>query len=161
MVAPVTSVSLTWRVPSRRIRRDLPPILDIARVAYGIEHTETARAAALLLQREACRVTRSSEALCVVFDWPRRTAWTVHGRVTFDQLTELVAEVAGSGRRSVVGPAVVEPIGPAPTRAVLAIRRHARAYDDLELAALSRLASGVAARFEHLIIRRDDNPLGR
>ncbi len=156
MVAAVTPVKLEWRV--RRNDQTLPPLLKIAKSALDVVRAETPRAAALLLEREACRVTRSAEASCMAFDWARRTAWSIHGRVTFEQLVDLVAEVAGSGQRAIVGATLIEPIGTAPTRIVLAIRRRATRYDGSEIAALARLARAVAPRLEQLVAERDINP---
>jgi len=63
---------------------------------------------------------------------------------------ELVAGVAGSGRRSLIGNALVAPIGPAPARAVIALRRSTPFRSpDIELVA--GLANGVASAFERLL----------
>jgi len=153
MVAAVTPVRLEWRL--RRNEHTLPPLLKIAKSALDVVRAETPRIAALRLEREACLVTRSAEASCMAFDWARRTAWSVHGQVTFQQLVDLVAEVAGSGQRAIFGATVIEPIGPAPSRIVLAIRRHVTPYNEVELAALARLARAVAPRFEELVPARD------
>lgn len=159
----VTSVELIWPVP--------PPVLPLAPARPGVlatpltsmpsphELTEivcavaaetTFAAAALRLQRETCRLTRATEALCVAFDWPRRLAWTADGALAAEQVKELIAQVAGSGRRTVIGNALVAPIGTAPARAVIAVRR-ATPFRLFEIEMVVGLAHGVAAAFERLL----------
>ena len=74
------------------------------------------------------------------------------GRTSFlgsEQVVELVAQVAGSGRRRLIGITLLVPIGPAPARAVVALRRNT---PEVELVA--GLAHGVAAAFQRLLSAR-------
>ena len=127
---------------------------DLTALARTIAAEQSFDRAAIRLQHEACRLVRATEALCVVFDWPRRAAWTVQGPIVNESVRELVAQVAGSGRRSILGNALLEPIGPAPSRVVLALRKPTGAtFSVQEVAILSTLALGLAASFDRLISR--------
>lgn len=98
------------------------------------------------LEREACRLLRAREATLIAIDRAGGTVWTLDGSVIGDEIRALVARVADTGERAVLGPAVFEPIGGPRARAVLAVRRRADerfAADDLAL--VSALAGGVAA----------------
>jgi hypothetical protein len=104
------------------------------------------------LQREACRMTRSYEATVVTFDWTDRSVWTLDGSVMSDEVCELVARVAGRGQREIFGHALVEPIGTAPARAVLVLRRSARArFEADDLALVAALVGGVAGTINRLL----------
>jgi hypothetical protein len=159
----VTSVELVWTVP--------PPVLPLAparpgvlatplsatpsmqeltAIARAIAGEKTFRDAAFRLQRELSRLTCSAEAMCVALDWPRRVAWSADGLVASEQVMELVAQVAGSGRRALIGNAVVAPIGPAPARAVIALRR-STPFRSPEIELVAGVANGVAATFERLL----------
>jgi hypothetical protein len=103
------------------------------------------------LEREACRLTRAREATVIAIG---RTGaiWTRDGSVISDEVHALVTRVADSGQRAVLGPALFEPIGGPPARAVLAVRR--RAYQRFErddIALISALAGGVAATLHRLL----------
>ena len=123
---------------------------ELTAIARAIAAEGTFRDAACRLQRELSRLTRSAEVMCVAFDWPRRIAWSANGIVTSEEVMELVAQVAGSGRRALIGNALVAPIGPAPARAVVALRR-ATPYRSPEIELVAGLASGVASAFERLL----------
>ena len=60
------------------------------------------------------------------------------------------AQVAWSGRRAVIGNALVAPIGAAPARAVIAARR-ATPFRPPEIELVYELAHGVAAAFARLV----------
>jgi hypothetical protein len=159
----VTSVELIWTMPPPPLPlapakpgvlatpvASLPSMQELAAITRAIAAERTFRDASGRLQRELGRLTRSAEAVCVAIDWPRRIAWTGDGLVTSEPVMELVAGVAGSGRRSLIGNALVAPIGPAPARAVIALRRSAPFRSpDIELVA--GLANGVAETFERLL----------
>ena len=53
---------------------------------------EDVERAAQRLQQEACRITRASEALCVMFDWPRRIAYTLQGPIGNENAVPKVGE---------------------------------------------------------------------
>ena len=130
----------------------LPSMHDLAAVSRAIAIEPTFDAAARRLQREACQLTRSTEALCVVFDWPRRTARTVQGPITNEAVRDLIAQVAGSGRWSLLGNALIVPIGTTPARLVLALRRPSGAtYQLAEAGLVSALCGGIAPTFERLL----------
>jgi hypothetical protein len=163
----VTAVELVWTVPppvlplprprpgvlaSPLAPPPLPSMHELTAISVAIAAEVTFDAAALRFQREARRLTRSTEALCVGFDWPRRIAWTVHGRIANEAVKELVAQVAGSGRWSLLGNALLLPIGAVPARVVLALRRPSGSSFQLaEAAMVSALCGGVAPTFERLI----------
>lgn len=133
----------------------IPSMTDLTALAKAIANEQSFERAALRLQTEACRLARVTEALCVVFDWPRRAAWTLQGPITNESVKELVAQVAGSGHRSILGNALLEPIGPAPSRAVLALRKPpGGTFSVQEIAMVSTLALGLASSIDRLIARR-------
>jgi hypothetical protein len=63
----------------------------------------------------------ASDVLCVWIDWPNRLSWSVAGPLAA-RLQELVPEVAGSGHRIVLANAIIQPVGPAPSRNALLIK---------------------------------------
>lgn len=160
----VTSVELVWQVPPPVLPLPratpgvmstplLPSMHELADVARAIAGEVTFQAAARRLELEAKRLTHSIDSLCVGFDWPRRAAWSSQGPITNEAVKELVAQVAGSGRWSLLGNALVVPIGQAPARAVLALRRPG-AYQLAEAGLVSALCGGVAAPIERLLSAR-------
>jgi len=130
----------------------LPSMLELSAATRAVAAETQLRPAIAVLQREACWMTRSFEATVITFDWARRTAWTLDGSVMSDEIRELVARVAGRGKREVFGHAMIEPIGTAPARAVLTLRRtasHPFTPDDIALVAA--LIGGVAATMNRLL----------
>ncbi len=159
----VTSVELSWPVPPPMLPlaparpgvlatplTSLPSHHGLSEIVRAVAAATSFAAAAVQLQREICRLTRAAEALCVAFDWPRRIAWTANGAVAAEQVKELVAQVAGSGRSTVIGNALVAPIGAAPARAVIAVRR-ATPFRVPEIELVVELADGVSATFARLL----------
>jgi hypothetical protein len=161
----VTAVELVWTVPPPvsplpRPRAGvmatplglapLPTMHDLAEVSRAIAAEQTFTAAARRLELEARRMTRSTEALCVAFDWARRVAWSAQGPIGNQAVVDLVAQVAGSGRWSMIGNALVVPIGGAPARAVIALRRIGT-YQLAEAGLVSALAGGIAPAIERLL----------
>lgn len=129
----------------------IPSMTELTALARTIATEISFEHAALRLQRETCRLVRATEAMCVVFDWPRRAAWTLQGPITNESVKELVAQVAGSGHRSIIGNALLEPIGPAPSRVVLALRKPTGAtFSVQEVAMISTLTLGLATSFDRL-----------
>jgi len=169
----VTPVELIWRVPPPPpplpLPLPLPPPLPVARagvmstplampsmhdlatIARNLAAESSLLAAVVRLQRDVGRLLRVTDTLCVWLDWPRRIAWTLSGRLGV-QVHELVMQVAGSGHRTIVGSALVEPIGPAPTRSVLALRKPpGMTFGRDELAMIGALAAGIAPALDRLI----------
>ena len=117
------------------------------------------RSAVEALQREACRLTGAWEATVIALDRTRGTLWTRDDSAMSDEIHRLVAHVAATGQRAVIGHALLEPIGGPPAYAVLALRRHAGerfAVDGLAL--LGALVGGVAATLHRLIERSFRHP---
>jgi hypothetical protein len=118
----------------------------------SIADEQRLRDAALRLQVEACRLTRSAHAMLVTYDWQRHTAWTVEGPVASIVVRDLVAQVAGSGRRQVLATSLVEPIGGAPAKAVLCLRRPpGQRFTDDDVALVTALVAALAAPLARLI----------
>ena len=117
--------------------------------------TETSLAAAAArVQRDASQIFHVRDALLFWIDWPHRMAWTLGGRVNHD-VEELVIDVAGSGKRGFLSGAIIEPLGPAPTRAVLALRKPSGlAFVASELTVIGTLASCIAPAMDRLIRAR-------
>jgi hypothetical protein len=131
--------------------RQLPAMRDLTALVRTLSDEAGLRTAIVRLQREMCSLLRLTDALCVWLDWPRRVVWSVTGR-TSEQVQELVLGVAGSGRPSLLGSALLQPIGPPPARAVFAFRRSpGTTFDPGELAMISTLASGLAPALDRLI----------
>lgn len=105
-----------------------------------------------VLEREARSLTRSYDATVIVYDWSRRAGWTLDGSVISDEVRELVERVAWYGRCEVFGHSLVEPIGAAPARAVLFLRRDADdQFSPDDIALVSALLGGIAATVNRLI----------
>lgn len=126
----------------------LPMTVELTRGVAAIPHDldavlaelDTPEYAIEEVQREACRLTNSREALAIVIDWRSGEAWSVHGRITSAALRDAAMEVAASGRRELIGCTAIEPLG---KRAVLVVRRLATTYAADDLVGLNRLASRV------------------
>lgn len=97
--------------------------IDCARFALALAGEHDLLAAATAVETEARRVTRSDEALCVLVDWANGVAFTPRGRIDMAEVCELVRDVASRGQPRQVGDALLVPLGAAPARAVLAVRR--------------------------------------
>jgi hypothetical protein len=129
----------------------LPSMRALSAIMTNLASASSLTDAVVQLQRDVCKQLHLSDALVVWIDWPRRAAWSVTGRLG-EQVQELVTGVAGTGRRSVVGSAVVEPLGLAPSRAVLALRRSSGStFGATELAVISAIASCIAPPLDRLI----------
>jgi hypothetical protein len=130
----------------------LPSMLELSAATRAVAAEAQLRPAIAVLQREACWLTRSFEATVITFDRARRTTWTLDGSVMSDEIHELVARVAGRGQREVFGHVLVEPIGTAPARAVLMVRRSAKApFTPHDIALVAALVGGVAATLHRLL----------
>lgn len=129
----------------------MPSMHDIAALARDLTNERSLVAAALRLQRELCRLLRVSDVLCIWIDWPRDTTWTVSGKLGA-QVHVLVTQVAGTGRRQIVASTLFEPLGPPPSRSVLALRKPpGTSFAESELAMLSALAVGISPTLDKLI----------
>ena len=127
---------------------------DLTAIAAALAGETSLHAGARRLQRDASRILHLRDALLFWIDWPHRMAWTVNGRVSHD-LEESVIAAAGSGKRNMLAGAVIEPLGPAPARAVLALRKPSGlAFTPSELIVISTLATSIAPAFDRLIRRR-------
>jgi hypothetical protein len=162
----VTSVELVWKMPPpvlpvqlmqpRRPRVTtgpvaLPNMQDLAAAVRALADEASLEAAVDRLQRDARRLLGVTDALCVWIDWPRRIARTLTGRASA-HVEDIVIETAGSGRRATLGSSILEPIGPTPARAVLALRKPSGvAFAANELAMIATLAAGIAPALDRLI----------
>lgn len=136
------------------IASGIPSMTDLTALAVAIAHETSFDRAAIRLQDETRKLARATEALCVVFDWPRRAAWTMSGPIVNESVKELVAGVAGSGQRSIINNALLQPIGPAPSRVVLALRKPPGAtFTVQEIAIISTIAIGVTSSLYRLLDR--------
>ena len=95
---------------------------DLSMIARNIATASSLGSGVVQLQRDICKLLHVTDALCIWIDWPRRTAWSVTGKLGV-QVQELVLDVAGSNRHKLINNTLVEPIGPCPARAALALRR--------------------------------------
>jgi membrane fusion protein (multidrug efflux system) len=112
-------------------------------------------AAMRVLHHGLSRLTDSADAMCVFFDAARCSAWVPDGDPprALDEMQQLVAQVAGSGRRAVLGHALLEPVGPAPAHAVLMVRRPRTrgAYGEHEIATIAAIAAALVGLVGHFV----------
>ena len=150
-VTSVSKVELVWNV------KGTPPLASptiLTEIARRLASESELANAALHLQRSLCTLLNISDAVVAWIDWPRRVAWTTTGRLS-SQTEELVLQVAGSGHREVLGGAVIEPVGRAPARAALALRRPSgQRFGADECHAIATLAQAVAPTLDRLISGR-------
>jgi hypothetical protein len=123
----------------------------LTQIATTLAQETTLRPAIERLQKDACRILRLRDAICFWIDWPHRIAWTLGGRVNHE-LEETVIEAAGTGKRNMIAGAVIEPVGPTPARAVLALRKPSgMAFSPSELVVIQTLAGSIAPALDKLI----------
>ena len=135
------------------------PVLEreVFQLARRIALQADLPAAMRVLHHGLSRLTDSPDVTCVLFDAALCSAWVVPDgsgrRGIDDQVQQLVARVAGSGRRAVLGHALIEPVGPAPARAVFLIRRPptSTVYGDLEIATVAAIAAAVVGLIGHFV----------
>ncbi|MGN6107969.1 MAG: hypothetical protein ACTHU0_22870 [Kofleriaceae bacterium] len=117
---------------------------------------DLARASALepavaRLQHQLREQLRLTDAMCVWIDWPQRRANSLSGPLS-GAVQELVLSVAGSGRRTTFGSALLEPLGSPPARVLLALRRApGAAFEASERGAIGRLAAEITPLLDRLI----------
>ncbi|MBA2539188.1 MAG: hypothetical protein H0V17_06095 [Deltaproteobacteria bacterium] len=129
----------------------MPSMRELSALATNLAMAQTFAAGANQLQRDLCKLLHVTDALCLWIDWPRRTVWNATGQVS-GQLSELVTDVAGCGKRETLGSTLLQPIGPRPARAVLALRRPSGStFDVSELAMIATLAAGIAPALDRLM----------
>jgi hypothetical protein len=130
----------------------LPSMLELSAAARAVAAETQLRPAIAVLQREVCWLTRSEKATVMTFDGVRRTVWTLDGEVSSHEIRQIVARVASGGKHEVFEHALIEPIGRAPARAVLALwRTHAARFEDDDVALVAALIGGVAATINRLL----------
>jgi hypothetical protein len=131
--------------------RELPSMHQLISLVRGITGETSLRGAVSRLERDTRPLLGLTDALCVWLDWPHRVVWSIAGRASA-AVQELVIAVAGSGRRTLLGNALIEPIGPPPARAVLAIRRSpGHEFDAGELTLIATLSNSIAPTLDRLI----------
>lgn len=127
-------------------------MLALSAATRAVSDEPLLQPAVTALAREACRLTGSRRGTVVVLDWARRTTWSSDGATLSEEARTLIAEVASTGRRAAFGDALLEPIGSAPARAVLVLRRATGArFDSDDIALVSALVGGVSATLQRLI----------
>jgi membrane fusion protein (multidrug efflux system) len=137
----------------------LTPLIEreVFQLARRIALQADLPAAMRVLHHGLSRLTGSPEAMCVFFDPALCSTWAMPDgnapRALDDGVQQLVAQVAGSGRRAVLGHTLVEPVGPSPTLAVLMIRRPpaGAAYGSLEIATVAAIATAVVGLVGHFV----------
>lgn len=140
-------------LPRRSAPADpLRSMLALSAASRAVAAEPQLRPAVAALQREACRLTGAADATVIALDRARGALWTRDGSVVSDEVSTLVRRVADTGQRAVFGHALFEPIGAAPARAVLALRRrrHHRFEPD-DIALVAALAGSVAATLHRLL----------
>jgi hypothetical protein len=130
----------------------LPSMLELSAATRAVAAEPTLAGALAALQRQACALTRSTTAAVVLFDGAKRIARTADGPITSAEFLDVVTRVASRGRREVFDDALVEPIGLAPSRAVLALwRPAARPFEPHDIALLAALVGGITATLHRLL----------
>jgi len=129
----------------------IPSMHELAATATNLGNAPTLIAGALQLQRDLRRLLQLTDVLCAWIDWPRREVRTASGQLG-RQLADLVTDVAGSGRRELLGNTLIEPVGRSPARAVLAFRRTSGStFAPSEIAMLATITTGIAPSLDRLI----------
>ncbi|HEU4611759.1 MAG TPA: hypothetical protein VFS15_06765 [Kofleriaceae bacterium] len=150
-----TGFALGWRVSFRPAiverRSDGPVTLAVQYIAAQRDFPAAVRA----IHTEGKTLTQSDNVLCVLFAGGIAAAAPDGGRPKqLDaEVRRLVELTATTGRRTLLGRIAIEPIGPAPARAVLICHRAPAAspYRPGELATLSAFAVGLQAVFPRLL----------
>jgi len=130
---------------------------EVFQLARRIALQADLAAAMRVLHHGLARLTDSHDARCVFFDAALCSVWAVSDgdppRALDDQAQQLVAKVARSGRRAVLGHALVEPVGPAPARAVLMLcrPRTSAAYGEHEIATVAAIAAALVGLVGHFV----------
>jgi len=128
---------------------------EVFQVAHWIAMQADLSAATRALQQGMSQLTDSPDAMCVLFDPAQGSAWAVPDgnapRKIDHRAQQLIAQVAVSGQRALLGRALIEPVGPAPARAVLVIRRSpaSPAYGAHEVVTLAAIAAAVVGIVGH------------
>jgi hypothetical protein len=136
---------------SARVVQTPVPDIDFSPLVYVLGRELSLQHATKLVEREARRLTGSSLALCVFFDWTQRRAWTMQGHELNDVVNEIIAEVAGSGHAATSAHVIIEPIGRVPTRTVLLTRRDDVAYSHQDYVGIAALARSIDGPFDRLL----------
>lgn len=132
------------------------PLLLPARIARIVAQLERACSldALATFEIQLASALEIGEVLGVWIDWARRRTWCPRGVVS-DRLEALVPEAAGSGRRVVLGNALLEPIGPVPARAVLVLKGPPeRLFRQHTLRTIKRVGARLAPTLERLALER-------
>jgi hypothetical protein len=147
----VTAVELVWKVQGTPPNASPTVLTEIARQLAAESQLANA---AVRLQKAACKLLGINDAVLAWIDWPHRIAWPATGRLS-GQTEELVLQAAGSGHREVLGGGVlIEPVGRAPARAALALRRPSgQRFASDECSAIASLAQAIAPTIDRLIGR--------
>jgi len=130
----------------------VPSMLELSAATRAVAAEPQLRPALAVLQREVCWLTRSQRATVMTFDGARRTVWSLDGLVSSREIRDLVSRVAGRGQREVFDHVLIEPIGGAPARAVLALwRTQAARFEPDDVALVAAMVGSVAATINRLL----------
>nr|HEX4318794.1 HlyD family efflux transporter periplasmic adaptor subunit [Kofleriaceae bacterium] len=133
----------------------LTPVLEreVFELARRVALQPDVESAVRVLRTGAARLVNAPDVGCLFHDprspMPELPAGTVPS--IHDQAQHVVARVARTGERIALANALVEPVGPAPARAVLVVRRPAGhpPFGPLELALVQAIARAVAGILSH------------
>ena len=128
----------------------LPSMLALSAATRAVASQDTLAGALAALQRQACQLTRATSATVALFEGAKRAARTADGPITSNEFRDVVTRVASRGRRELFDDALVEPIGSAPARAVLALWRPT-SFEPYDIALLAALVGGVTATVHRLL----------
>jgi hypothetical protein len=132
-----------------------PALAPVSQHVHQIAAQPDFPAAIRAIHRAAIALTQSHNALCVLFAGGVAAAAPDGGpsRRLDAEVRSLVETTARAGRRTLLGRIAVEPIGPAPSRAVLIVHRPptSPAYSPGELATLSAFAMQLQVVFGKLL----------
>jgi hypothetical protein len=130
----------------------VPSMLELSAALRAVTAETELWPAVAALQGVARSLTRSWDATAVIYDWDRRAAWTLDGATLPDDLGERCARVATRGQREVLGPLLIEPIGWAPARGVIALRRFATdRFSSEDVALVAALVGGLVGTLHRLL----------
>ena len=124
---------------------------ELSRLATNLAAASSLTYGLLELQYDLETLLHLTDARVLWIDWARRAVWSTTGLIS-EQTSDLVLDVAGSGKRELYANTLVQPAGARPARAVLVLRRPPGAmFDVAELAMISTLAFGLSGSLDRLI----------
>jgi membrane fusion protein (multidrug efflux system) len=131
----------------------LSPVIEreVFQLARRVALQADMSSAVQVLRQGLARLADAPDAGCLFYDPSDPPPPLAANASVHDQAKQLVAQVATSGQRIVLSHAIIEPVGLAPARAVLVLRRPqtAQPFGPFELAVVAGIARAVIGILAH------------